>query len=188
MALSFVSTGDVTIAFRTTDGTATGGTDYEQDDGTVTIPAGSTTGSIDVQVTGDDVVEPDETFSLKIVTVTGALRGTDGTGTITNDDRQRTNLILRAKGRHHHVVSRGRMLHAEPGMKVRVVLLRQTDDGFLPIARTTVPVHIQSRGGVPTGIFKTRFTHQRFGRYVVRAIYRGDETHLPSHARARVRL
>ena len=86
------------------------------------------------------------------------------------------------------MVSRGRMLHAEPGMKVRVVLLRQTGDGFLPIARTTVPVHIRSRGGVPTGIFKTRFTHQRFGRYVVRAIYRGDETHLPSHARARVRL
>jgi hypothetical protein len=178
----------VTIAFRTTGGSATGGTDYAETQGHVTIPAGETTGSVDITVTGDDVVEPDETFSLEITAVTGTRRGTDGIGTITNDDRQVTNLILRAKGRHHHVISRGRMLHAEPGMKVRVVLLRQTGDGFLPIERKTVPVHIRSRGGVPTGIFTTRFTHQRFGRYVVRAIYRGDETHLPSHARARVRL
>ena len=135
------------------------------------------------------MVEPDETFTLELTVATGARRGTDGTGTITNDDRQVTNLILRAKGRHHHVVSRGRMLHAEPGMKVRVVLLAQTGDGLLPIARTTVPVHIRSRGGVPTGFFDDRaFIHQRSGRYVVRAVYRGDETHLPSHARARVRL
>jgi chitinase len=188
VGLSRTSANDVGIAFRTTGGSATGGSDYVAALGHVTIPAGSMSGSIDITVNGDDVVEPDETFSLEITAATGARPGTDGTGTITNDDRQITNLILRAKGRHHHVVSRGRMLHAEPGMKVRVVLLRQTEDGFVPIARTTVPVHIQSRDGVPTGIFKTRFTHQRFGRYVVRATYRGDETHLPSHARARVRL
>jgi hypothetical protein len=188
VSLSRPTSGGATIAFRTTGGSATGGTDYTETQGHVTIPAGSTTGSIDIQVNGDDAVEPDETFSLEIAAVIGARPGTDGTGTITNDDRQVTNLILRAKGRQHHVVSRGRMLHAEPGMKVRIVLLRRAGDGFLPIARTTVSVHIQARGGVPTGIFKTRFTHQRSGRYIVRAIYRGDETHLPSHARARVRL
>ena len=140
VSLSRPTAGGVTIAFRTTGGSATGGTDYVEAQGHVTIPAGSMTGSFDIQVNGDDVVEPDERFSLEITAVTGARRGTDGTGTITNDDRQVTNLILRAKGRHHHVESRGRMLHAEPGMKVRVVLLRQTADGFLPIARTTVSV------------------------------------------------
>ena len=188
VSLSGASSGAVTIDYRTADGSATGGSDYVEADGSLTIPAGETTGAIDITVTGDDVVEPDETFTLDMTVATGARRGTDGTGTITNDDRQITNLILRAKGRHHHVVLRGRMLHAESGMEVRVVLLRRTDDGFVPIARTTVPVHIRSRGDVPTGVFTTRFTHQRFGRYVVRATYRGDETHLPSHARVRVRL
>jgi hypothetical protein len=188
VSLSRPTSGGATIAFRTTGGSATGGTDYTETQGHVTIPAGSTTGSIDIQVNGDDEFEPDETFSLEIAVATGARPGTDGTGTITNDDRQVTNLILRAKGRQHHVVSRGRMLHAEPGMKVRVVLLRRAGDGFLPIARTTVSVHIQARGGVSTGIFKTRFTHQRSGRYTVRAISRGDETRPPRHARARVRL
>ena len=186
--LSGPSASAVTIDYRTADGSAIGGSDFVDTRGSVTIPAGETTASIDVTVIGDDVIEPDETFSLDLIAASGARRGDDGTGTITNDDRQVTNLILRAKGRHHLVVSRGRMLHAEPGMKVRVVLLRQTDSGFLPIARTTVPVLVQSRGGAPTGIFKTRFTHQRAGRYVVRAIYRGDELHLPSHARVRVRL
>ena len=127
-------------------------------------------------------------FTLEMTAVTGARRGTDGTGTIANDDRQATSLTLRATGRHHHVTSRGRIMHAAPGMTVRVVLLRRTTDGFVRIARATVPVHIRSRAGVPTGIFKTRFTHQRFGRYVIRAIYRGDETHLPSRARDHVRL
>ena len=187
-ALSFASTGDVTIAFRTTDGTATGGTDYEQDARNRHDPHRLDHGKH--RHPGDrrrcgrarrDVLAEDR----------DRRRRPSRHRRHRHDHERRpaaTNLILRAKGRHHHVVSRGRMLHAEPGMKVRVVLLRQTDDGFLPIARTTVPVHIQSRGGVPTGIFTTRFTHQRFGRYVVRAIYRGDETHLPSHARARVRL
>jgi Calx-beta domain len=188
VTLSRPSAGAVTIDYRTADGSADGGSDYVEASGTVRIEAGDTSGRVDVTVTGDGVVEPDETFGLEITAASGARQGTDGTGTITNDDREVTNLILRAKGRHHHVLSRGRMLHAEPGMKVRVVLLRQTTGGFVPIARTTVAVHIQSRGGVPTGIFTTRFIHQRPGRYVVRAIYRGDETHLPSHARARVRI
>ncbi len=135
------------------------------------------------------MVEPDETFSLEMTAATGARRGTNGTGTITNDDRQVTNLILRAKGRHHHVVSRGRMLHAEPGMKVRVVLLRA--DRRRPRSRSHAPPCRSTSGlaaACPPASSTTRFTHQRFGRYVVRAIYRGDETHLPSHARARVRL
>lgn len=156
--------------------------------GSVRIPAGETTASVPVTVIGDARIEPDETLALEITNVFGATTGSAGTGTILNDDREITHLILRAKGRHHHVVSRGRMLHSEPGMRVRVVLLRRTGNGFVPIARTTVRIHVRDRGSVRTGIFTTRFSHQRFGRYVVRAIFRGDVTHRPSHARARVRL
>ena len=66
------------------------------------------------------------------------------------------------------------------------MLLRKTGNGFVPIARTTVRVHVRGRGGVRTGIFTTRFSHQRSGRYVVRAIFRGDE-HLHAQPRPRPR-
>ena len=188
VSLSKASSDAVTVVYRTSDRSATAGSDYEENVGSVRIPAGETTASVPVTVVGDAQIEPDETLALEITNVFGGTGGSAGTGTIVNDDREITHLILRAKGRHHHVVSRGRMLHAEPGMRVRVVLLRKTGNGFVPIARTTVRVHVRGRGGVRTGIFTTRFSHQRFGRYVIRAIFRGDATHMPSHARARVRL
>ncbi len=188
VSLSKASSDAVTVVYRTSDRSATAGSDYVEAAGSVRIPAGETTASVPVTVTGDDVIEPDETLALEITNVFGATMGSAGTGTIVNDDREITHLILRAKGRHHHVVSRGRMLHAEPGMRVRVVLLRRMDSGFVPIARATVRVHVRGRGSVRTGIFKTRFSHQRFGRYVVRATFAGDVSHMPSHARARVRL
>jgi Calx-beta domain len=188
VSLSKASSDAVTVVYGTSDRSATAGSDYVGAAGSVRIPAGETTASVPVTVTGDDVIEPDETLALEITNVFGATMGSAGTGTIVNDDREITHLILRAKGRHHHVVSRGRMLHAEPGMRVRVVLLRRMDSGFVPIARATVRVHVRGRGSVRTGIFKTRFSHQRFGRYVVRATFAGDVSHMPSRARARVRL
>jgi uncharacterized spore protein YtfJ len=188
VSLSKASSDAVTVVYRTSDRSATAGSDYMENVGSVRIPAGETTASVPVTVVGDAQIEPDETLALEITNVFGGTGGGAGTGTIVNDDREITHLILRAKGRHHHVVSRGRMLHAEPGMHVAVVLLRKTGNGFVPIARTTVRVHVRGRDGVRTGIFTTRFTHQRSGRYVVRAIFRGDEFSMPSHARARVRL
>jgi hypothetical protein len=188
VSLSKASGGAVTVVYRTSDRSATAGSDYVGAVGSVRIPAGETTASVPVTVIGDDLIEPDETLAVEITDVFGATMGSAGTGTILNDDREITHLILRAKGRHHHVLSRGRMLHAEPGMRVRVVLLRRTGNGFVPIARSTVRVHVRDRGSVRTGIFTKRFSHQRFGRYVVRAIFRGDATHTSSHARARVRL
>ena len=188
VSLSKVSGDAVTVVYATSDLSATAGSDYVAAVGSLRIPAGATTASIPVSVIGDRLIEPDETVALEITNVFGATSGSGGTGTILNDDREITHLILRAKGSHHHVVSRGRMLHAEPGMRVRVVLLRRTGNGFVPIARSTVQVHIRGRGDVRTGIFTTRFSHQRFGRYVVRATFAGDAAHMASHARARVRL
>ena len=71
-------------------GTATSGTDYTAlSSGTLTFPAGETTKTITVSVTGDTANEPDETV---VVTLSGAVNAltypatSTGTGTITNDD------------------------------------------------------------------------------------------------------
>src|SRR5262249_11741764 len=63
------------------------GSDYAAGSGTLTIPAGSTSGTITVNVTGDVLYEVSETFSVKL---SGAVNASIGTatavGTITNDD------------------------------------------------------------------------------------------------------
>ena len=98
VSLSRASAGAVTIAYRTSDGSATAGDDYVEGTGRLRIPAGETAGSIDVAITGDDVVEPDETFTLEITSADGARPGSDGIGTIANDDREVTNLDPASQG------------------------------------------------------------------------------------------
>ena len=86
--LSQAAAADVTVSYATSDITATAGTDYVAASGTVTIPAGSTTGTFNVVVNGDSTVETDETLR---VTLSGAssnatIGTATATGTITNDD------------------------------------------------------------------------------------------------------
>jgi Ca2+-binding RTX toxin-like protein len=60
----------VTVGYATADGTATAGSDYTAQSGTVTIPSGSTTASISVPVWGDSTVEPVEQFFLNLTGIT----------------------------------------------------------------------------------------------------------------------
>ena len=79
----------VDFYFITQNGTATAGSDYQSNMGSVRIPFGATTARIFVSVIGDDVVESDETFVVSILpdTVTGAtLIDGDAIGTIITDD------------------------------------------------------------------------------------------------------
>jgi chitinase len=78
----------VTVSFVTLPGTATADEDYTTVSGTLTIPAGSTTGTIAVPVIGDATVEADETFRVQLSNPSGnamIVRGT-AVGTITDDD------------------------------------------------------------------------------------------------------
>ena len=87
VALSAVSGRQVTVNFATSNGTATAGSDYAANSGTLTIPAGQASGTVTVVVNGDTLFEADETFTL---TLSGPTNATlfDGvaTGTIANDD------------------------------------------------------------------------------------------------------
>ena len=69
-------------------GTATSGTDYAAlAGGTLTFPAGTTSQTFDVSVTGDAAAEPDETVVVTLSNAGNATIGTaTGAGAITDDD------------------------------------------------------------------------------------------------------
>jgi hypothetical protein len=77
------------VDYATSDGTATGGADYEAAAGTLTFAPGESTKSVTVQVTSDAAHEGDETLQLKLSNATGgaSLGSPAGaTVTITDDD------------------------------------------------------------------------------------------------------
>jgi CSLREA domain-containing protein len=92
VTLSNSTASDVTVVYSTHDGTATtAGSDYAGVvSGSVTIPAGQTSGTINITVNGDGVYENNETFTVSLDSADGAAIGSPptgtGTGTINNDD------------------------------------------------------------------------------------------------------
>lgn len=57
---------DVTVSFATADGSALAGSDYVATSGTVTIPKGETSATVEVPVIGDRIFEWDESFTLNL--------------------------------------------------------------------------------------------------------------------------
>ena len=75
------------VEFSTASGTAAAGSDFEPISGTLTLPAGSVTGTVTVFLAGDTNPEPDETFELNLSNPTGAhILAGQAIGTILNDD------------------------------------------------------------------------------------------------------
>ena len=64
--LSTNYTKDVSIQYATTDGTAKAGKDYTAASGTLTIPAGSSSGYIDVVIAGDSLRQSQQKFSVSL--------------------------------------------------------------------------------------------------------------------------
>ncbi len=81
--------GGITFDIATADGTATAGSDYVARSLTSqTIPAGQSSYTFNVNVNGDSLVEPNETFlvNLSNVSSNAAIADGQGQGTIQNDD------------------------------------------------------------------------------------------------------
>lgn len=77
----------VTVAYATADGSATAGSDYTGQSGSLSFAPGTTSQAIDVPVLGDTVVESDETFLLHLSGPTGAsIAAGQGVGFIADDD------------------------------------------------------------------------------------------------------
>jgi hypothetical protein len=87
VSLSQASGKSVTVNYTTADGTATAGSDYIANSGTLSFAPGDLSKTITVLVNGDTTVEPDETFFVNLRGATNATIAVGtGTGTILNDD------------------------------------------------------------------------------------------------------
>ncbi|MEQ8959973.1 MAG: Calx-beta domain-containing protein, partial [Coleofasciculus sp. C2-GNP5-27] len=87
VSLSAASTESISVDYGTGNGTATAGSDYTAESGTLTFAAGETSKTISVAVTGDTTVESDETFNVNLSNASNATIGDgQGVGTILNND------------------------------------------------------------------------------------------------------
>jgi hypothetical protein len=87
VTLSPTSAGTVTVNFATANGTATAGSDYVANSGTLTFNPGDSVQTVTVLVNGDTTPETTETFVVNLNTPSGAgILDGQGQATITNDD------------------------------------------------------------------------------------------------------
>jgi subtilisin family serine protease len=89
VSLSKAAAADITVEFAATDGTATSPIDYTLTPGTLTIPAGATSGEILVAVNGDLDPELNETFFVNLLSAAGAgvtIADGQGVGTILDNE------------------------------------------------------------------------------------------------------
>ncbi len=87
VSLSAASSQQVTVEYATSDGTATGGTDFTAESGTLTFTAGETTKTVSVATTDDSADEDDETLTLTLSSPVNATLGdATATGTINDND------------------------------------------------------------------------------------------------------
>ena len=66
VSLSSAAAQDVTVDFATADGSATAPSDYTARTGTLTIPAGQTSGQIAIVIQGDTQLEGNESFQVNL--------------------------------------------------------------------------------------------------------------------------
>jgi len=87
VSLSNASSETVTVQYTTADGSAIEGSDYTATSGTLTFNPDETSKTVNVAVIGDNVHEPDETFTVNLSNAANAtIDVSQGTGTILNDD------------------------------------------------------------------------------------------------------
>ena len=87
VSLSAPSGKPVAVDYQTTDATATAPADYAGASGTISLPPGATTSTVDVQVQGDILDEFDETFTVDLLNpVNAPIADDQALGTITDDD------------------------------------------------------------------------------------------------------
>jgi hypothetical protein len=175
---------DATVDFATTGLTAAAGTDYLDTTGTLTIPAGATTGTVSVVVNGDVMYEPNETLSLTLTNPTGATIG-DGVaqGTITNDDKRPTTLTLQVVRKPRSLVAKGLLEPTASGQRVTATLFRKQGGKFVKIAAKTVLVrYLKDRDGdgKTDGSYTATFIRPKAkGSYKIVARFKGAATYKP---------
>ncbi len=88
VTLSGASSRTITVSYRTADGTAEAGDDYEAGDGELSFAPGETARSVTIAVIDDALDEADETFLVQLGEAENAtVADGEATGTITDEDQ-----------------------------------------------------------------------------------------------------
>ena len=86
VALSSASSQNVFVNYVTSNGTAFSSSDYIAASGTLTIPPGKTTGTINILARSDLIIEPDETFFVTLSSPVNAIIADGSAQAIIKDD------------------------------------------------------------------------------------------------------
>jgi large repetitive protein len=176
----------VSVEWATADGTATAGSDYEAESGTVSFGAGETTKQVSVTIIGDAIHEPNETFTIPLTNPTNAgVEATPGTGTILDDDKAPTKLTSGLKKGTSFVTAKGLLTPGVAGMKVRVTLFHKKGGRWVKMAAKTVTVGTiadRNHDGVPEAAYRARFKRPAHGSYRFVSAFAGDLDYLASTA------
>jgi hypothetical protein len=183
---------DASVDFATSEGTASSG-DFVAESGGVTIPAGETAATIDIQIVGDRGHEADETFTVDLASAVGATIG-DGTGlaTIRNDDPVKTAITIGVATRRATVAATGILEPTRTGHRVTVTLYRRQAGRFVKVTAKTLDVkRLRDRDGDgrTDGRYTTAFTRPTAGGvYRLVARFAGTPSHQPSTKSKQFRL
>jgi hypothetical protein len=179
------SLSSVNVDYATAGGTATVGSDYTTTSGTLTFAAGEVTKTVTVDVTGDTTYEPNETLTLDLSNPVGGLSkiiDTQGTGTITNDDKGITALTMKlAKGKTT-IQAKGVIELAVSGMKVKATLYKKKGAKYVRV--TSRSVSVTGLGDRDSdfradGAYLAKFTRPARGAYQLKVAYAGSTDLLP---------
>ena len=184
VAMAPVSGSDMTVDYTTSDGTATAGSDYTAASGTLTIPAGQSSGSIAVSVLGDTTYEPNENFTLTLSNPVGAtIVGGTAAGTITDDDKiPRTLTTKLVKGRTA-IKAKGLIESATGGMMIKVSLLHKVGRKYVVVSTKTVGAKgllDRNLDGILDAAYVASFKRPAAGAYRFVVRYAGNTTYAPS--------
>ncbi len=95
VTLASASSQTVTVDFITDNGSATSGSDYVANNGTLTFNPSETSKTVSIILIGDTTAEPNETFTVNLSGATNAtIADAVGVGTILNDDGGQSNLSI----------------------------------------------------------------------------------------------
>ena len=172
------------VDYATAGGTATTGSDFVPVSGTLTIPGGTTTGTVNVLVNGDVVYETRETLSMTLNNPIDATVG-DGVaqGAIVNNDKMRTALTLKVVRRSHDVIAKGLLEPTKSGHRVTATLYRKQGTRYVKVSAKTVPIrYIRDRDGdnKKDGTYTVSFLRPKAqGTYEIVVRFKGTATYKP---------
>jgi hypothetical protein len=193
VTLSHASAFATDAAWATAGATATAGSDYTAGSGTVSFPAGETTAQISVDVLGDSVVEPSETFSVTLSTPNGLVIGTvTGTGTITDDDRLPTALTLKVIATKTKVGAQGLLESTTADAQVTVTLAKKKSGSWVQVGspRTVTVTKLGDRDndGKADAQYRASFKRPRRGTYKLTVTFAGTTVLSPASKTATFKL